>query len=167
MSDRPPIVLCVDEGERLDEHEDESVTESREEGERQDDRLGKEHFEGTDPGNKDLFEGESLLEGGDFVGSVDVGVGAVLASLLGDPVHHNSNSGLGNKSKMGELNSATKDQLIPSQQGPVTIYTGTMGHTWIQMLQRQSRNFSENPPTTGPRTEPPTEEKTTKATAYC
>ena len=35
------------------------------------------------------------------------------------------------------------------------------------MLQRQSRKFSENPPTTGPRTEPPTEEKTTKATAYC
>ena len=40
-------------------------------------------------------------------------------------------------------------------------------HTCSQMLQRQSRYSSEKPPTTGPRTEPPTDEKTTKATAYC
>ena len=139
MSDRTPVVLCVDEGEGLDEHEDESVAESGEEGECQDDRFGEEHLKGTDPGDDDLFEGESLLEGGDFIWSVEVGVGAVLASLLGDSVHHDGSSGLRDEDKMGELNSATKDQLISSQQGPMTMWMGTFGHTWIQMLQRQSR----------------------------
>ena len=115
MSDRTPVVLCVDEGEGLDEHKDESITESGEEGEGQDDGLGEEHLEGTDPGDDDLFEGESLLEGGDFIGSVEVGVGAVLASLLGDSIHHDRDSGLRDEDEMGELNSAAKDQLVSSQ----------------------------------------------------
>jgi hypothetical protein len=39
--------------------------------------------------------------------------------------------------------------------------------SWIQMFQRHARNCSTKPPTTGPKIEPPTEEKTMKATAYC
>ena len=35
------------------------------------------------------------------------------------------------------------------------------------MHQRHARYSSTKPPITGPRTEPPTDEKTTKATAYC
>lgn len=35
------------------------------------------------------------------------------------------------------------------------------------MLHRQLRYASVKPPTMGPRMEPPTDEKTTKATAYC
>ena len=166
MSDRTPVVLCVDEGEGLDEHEDESVAETGEEGQGQDDGFGKEHLEGTDPGDEDLFDGKSLLERGDFIRSVEVGVGAVLASLLGDSVHHDGSSGLGDEDKMEELNKATKDQLFIVSKAQCQC-AWDLGRTWIQMLQRQSRNFSENPPTTGPRTEPPTDEKTTKATAYC
>ena len=112
LRDNSEIVLRVDEGERLNEHEDKGVAESGEEGEDENDGFGKEHLEGTDPGNEDLLERESLLEGCDFVGSVDVGVGAILASLLGDPIHHDSSPSLWNKNKMSELNSAAEDQLV-------------------------------------------------------
>ena len=103
--------MGVDEGEGLDEHEDEGVAESGEEGEGEDDGFGEEHLEGTDPGDEDLFEGESLLEGCDFIGPIDVRVRAVLASFLGDPVHHDGSSGLRDEDEMKELNSAAEDQL--------------------------------------------------------
>ena len=105
--------MGVDEGEGLDEHEDEGIAESGEEGEGEDDGFGEKHFEGTDPGDDDLFERESLLEGRNFIGPVEVGVCAVLASLLGDPVHHDGNSGLGDEDQVSELNGAAEDQLHP------------------------------------------------------
>ena len=111
MGDGTPIVLGVDKGEGLDEHEDEGVAESGEEREGEDNGFGEEHLEGTDPGDDDLFEGESLLEGCDFVGPIEVGVCAGLASLLGDSVHHDGSSSLGDEDKMSELNGAAKYQL--------------------------------------------------------
>ena len=111
MGDRTPVVLGVDEGEGLDEHEDKSVAESGKEREGKDDGFGEEHFKGTDPGDKDLFERESLLEGRDFVRPVEIGVGASLAAFLGNAVHHYGGSGLGDEKKMGELNGAAENQL--------------------------------------------------------
>ena len=105
------VILCVYERKGLDEHEDEGVTETGEQGQGEDDGFGEEHFEGADPGDDDLFEGKSLLKWRDFVGPVEVGVCTVLASLLGDPVHHYRYSGLGDEDKMSELNGAAEDQL--------------------------------------------------------
>lgn len=121
LGDGTPVVLGVDKGEGLDEHEDEGVTEPGQEGKCEDNGFGKEHLEGTDPGDEHLFEGESLLEGCDFVGPVEVGVCAVLASLLSDPVHHDGSSGLGDEDQMSELDRAAKDQLISYQYGPVIV----------------------------------------------
>ena len=115
LGDSAPIVLGVDEGEGLDEHEDERVTESGEEGEGKDNGFGEEHLEGTDPGDEDLFERESLLERGDFIGTVKVGARAVLASLLGNPVHHDGSSSLGDEDKVSELNGTAEDQLSSGQ----------------------------------------------------
>ena len=56
---------------------------------------------------------------------------------------------------------------VSGTQTKCRIWTKPPKISWIQMLQRQSRKASEKPPTTGPRIEPPTEENTTKATAYC
>ena len=112
MGDGTPVVLGVDDGEGLDEHEDEGITESGEEGEGEDNGFGEEHLEGADPGDEDLFERESLLERRDFVGPVEVGVCAVLASLLSNPVHHDGGSGLWDEDKMSELNGAAEDQLM-------------------------------------------------------
>ena len=116
MGHGSPIVVGVDEREGLNKHEDEGVTESGEEGESEDDGFGEEHLERTEPGEDDLFEGEPLLKGCDFVGPVYVGVCAVLASLLGDPIHHDGSSGLGDENKMNKLNNAAKDQLNSGQQ---------------------------------------------------
>ena len=97
LCDGTKIVLSVDEGEGLDEHEDEGIAEAGKEGERKNDGFSEEHLEGPDPGDDDLLEGETPLEGRDFVGPVEVRVRSILASLLGDPVHHDSGSGLRNE----------------------------------------------------------------------
>ena len=55
MGDGAEAPLGVDEGEGLDEHEDESVAETGEEGEGEHDGFCEEHFEGTHPGDEDLF----------------------------------------------------------------------------------------------------------------
>ena len=47
------------------------------------------------------------------------------------------------------------------------IWTAPPKISCIQMFHLQARNSSTKPPTIGPRTEPPTEEKTMNATAYC
>lgn len=112
LGDSAPVILGVDEGERLDEHEDEGVAESGEEGEGEDNGFSEKHLEGTDPGDDDLFERESLLERCDLIGPVEVGSCAVLASLLGDPVHHDGGSGLGDEDEVSKLNGAAEDQLI-------------------------------------------------------
>ena len=112
MSDGTEVVLFVDKREGLDEHEDKGVTETGEQGQGEDDGFGEEHLEGADPGDNDLFEGESLLKGRDLVGSVKVGVCAVLASLLRDFVHHDGDSGLGHEEEMSGLNGDAEDKLV-------------------------------------------------------
>lgn len=97
LGDGTKIVLGVDEGEGLDEHENEGIAEAGKEGKRENDGFGEEHLEGPDPGDNDLFERESRLEGRNFVGPVEVRLRSVLASLLGDPVHHDGGSGLRNE----------------------------------------------------------------------
>ena len=76
------VPLLVDEAEGLEEHEDEDVAEAGEEGERQRDGLGQEHFEGLDPGDEDLFGGEAVLEKHELIRAPEVDGRAVLFALL-------------------------------------------------------------------------------------
>ena len=110
MGNGPEVVLSVDEGEGLDEHEDEGVTESGEEGECEDNGFSKKHLERTGPSDEDLLDRESPPERRDFIGAPDVGI-AFLASPLGDSVHHDCSSGLRDEKKVSELNGAAKNQL--------------------------------------------------------
>lgn len=73
------VPLIVDQCERLDEHKNQSVGETREKRQDEDNGLGKEHLEGTNPGDHDLFGGEAVLEGDELVRTPDIRVGVGLA----------------------------------------------------------------------------------------
>mgnify|MGYP006900021351 CR=1 FL=1 len=120
--DGTEIPLFVDEGEGLDEHEDEGVAETAQQGQRQDDRLGDEHPERADPGDQDLLHGEALLEGDELVGAIDVGVLAALAPLLGDAVHQDGRPGLGDKQQVHNLHKRAEDELDPHVPAPVEVF---------------------------------------------
>jgi hypothetical protein len=112
------VPLLVDEHEGLNEHEDQGVGETGQQGQDEHDGLGEEHLEGTDPGHEDLFGGEAVFEGDEFVGTPDVGfLAAVLdgfgAALLGDAVQHDCCAGFGDGEEVDGLDEAAEDQLDP------------------------------------------------------
>ena len=105
----------------MDEHKDQGVRESRQEGQSEDDGLGKEHSERTHPGQEYFFERKPFLERRDLVWAVDVWVFAGCASFLGDPVHQDGRSGFGDKDQMDNLHSATEDELDPNAPTPCKV----------------------------------------------
>ncbi len=111
------ILVSIEETEGLNEHEDQGVAETRQEGQREDNGLGQEHLEWSSPSNEDLFDRESLLERCDLVGTPDVF--ALGASLLCDFVHHDGRPGFGYEKEMSELDCASKDELNPDTPSPV------------------------------------------------
>lgn len=110
------IPLCVDETEGLDLHEDESVCETGQERQNQDDGLGEEHGERANPCVDELAPGEALTEGLDLVGAPDVL--AVLSPLLGDVVNHDGGAGLGDGDQVQDLDEAAEDKLNPDAPSP-------------------------------------------------
>ena len=105
----------------MDEHEDEGIRETGEEGEGEYDGFGQEHLEGPDPSEYDLFERESLFEGSDFIRAVEIGVCAGCATFLRNFVHHDGRAGLGDKDEMGDLDDTAKDELDPDGPSPMEI----------------------------------------------
>lgn len=110
------IPLRVDETEGLDLHENESICEARQERQDQDDGLGKEHGEWTNPGVDELAPCKALTEWLDFVGAPDVL--AILPALLGDVVDHDSGAGLGDSDQVQDLDKGTEDELDPDAPPP-------------------------------------------------
>ena len=105
----------------MDEHEDQSVRESGQEGQGEDDGLGQEHFEWTHPGQEDFFERKPVLERGNFVGAIDVRVLAGCTSLLCDSVHQDGGSSFRDKDQVDKLHRTTKDELNPDAPLPCEV----------------------------------------------
>ncbi|KAI6766073.1 hypothetical protein HG530_007143 [Fusarium avenaceum] len=114
------VPLAIDQSKGLDEHEDQSVGETRKKRQDQNDRLGEEHLEGTGPCDEDLLGGETLSEGNKLIGTPDVGV-CLLSALLGNAVHENGASRLGHSQEMDDLDEATEDKLDPDGPAPVEV----------------------------------------------
>lgn len=118
--DGAKVPLLVDEGQRLDEHEDQSVGETGEQRQDQDNGLCQEHLEGSGPCLEHFFRGESVLERDELVRSPHVGV-TILPSLLCDPVHHDGSPGFRNREEMKGLDSSTEDELNPNRPRPIQV----------------------------------------------
>ena len=119
------VPLLVDKAEGLEEHEDEGVAEAGEEGERQHNGLGQEHFEGPDPGDEDFSGGEAILEGHELVRAPEVDgrtvLFALLASSLSDLIHHAGRPRLGDDEEVEELHGTSEDELDPDAPAPAEI----------------------------------------------
>ena len=111
--DSGKVPLLVHKAVGLDEHEDQSVGETREERENQDDGLGQEHLEGAHPGDQDFLGGESLAEGNELVRTPEVL--ALGAALLSNAVHHDGGSSLRDSEEVDELDGTSKDELDPDR----------------------------------------------------
>lgn len=104
--------LLIHQSEGLNEHEDEGVGKAREERKNQDNRLGKEHLEGADPGDEDLLSREAVSEWDKLVRTPNV-LARLLAALLGDAVHQDGGSSLGNSEAVNKLDESTQNELDP------------------------------------------------------
>lgn len=92
--------MLVYQREGLNEHEDESVGEAREQREHQDNGLGQEHLKWTNPGEEHLLGRESVTERHQLIWPPDIGAGILLSPLLRNAVHHNGGSRFGDRSKV-------------------------------------------------------------------
>ncbi len=110
--------LAIHQRQRLNEHENQSITETTQERQSQHNGLSEEHAEGTNPGDQELTRRETLAKRQAFGWTVDVRVLATLAHFLCNSVHHHGGTGLGNKQEMHDLNKPTKDQLDPNVPAP-------------------------------------------------
>lgn len=119
--DDAEVPLLVDKRKGLDEHEDERIAEAGQKRQGQDDWLGKEHAEGTDPDHQDFLHGKAFFEGSHLVGAVDIRLLAARTSLLGDAIHHDGCTGFGHEQKMGSLDRDTEDELKPDAPCPVEV----------------------------------------------
>jgi hypothetical protein len=107
---------------RLQEHENDSIRETRKQGQDQDDGLGQEHAEWAHPSSQDLAWVKSLFESPELVWSPDVDRLAVLlaflATLLRDPVHEDGCTSLGDDDGVGDLDGPAEDELDPDVPAP-------------------------------------------------
>jgi hypothetical protein len=124
------------------------IGETRQQRKRQDDRLGQEHAEWAHPCDHDLTEVEALLKSAQLIGAPE---------LIGLPFFSPS------ARRFLAMRSMRTVVRVSGTKMACAICTAPPKMSWIQMFQRQARNCSTKPPTMGPSTEPPTEEKTMKA----
>lgn len=114
--------LFVHRAVRLEESEDQSVGETGEKRQAEDDWLGEEHAERAQHGDGQLLGWQTLEEAtADFVGTVEVGVLARLALLLCDAVKDASNAGLRDQEEVKSLSNDTEDELNPEVPLPCQI----------------------------------------------
>ena len=111
--------LLVHDGEALKEGEDKSVRETGQQRQAEDDGLAQQHVEGAKQDCASFLHRDAgLLQ---FVGAVDVGVLARLATLLGDLIHDDGGAGLGHKED-DKLDGTTEDELNPEEPAPAKDY---------------------------------------------
>lgn len=133
------IPLLVDQRERLDEHEDESITETTEEGERKDNRLGEEHLKWPNHRRAKFLDSKSLFERNKFVWSPQVESGILLTSLLGNVVHHDGASGFGNEEEVKKLDETAENELEPDRPTPVKVGFSKAANDWTDNATADGR----------------------------
>ena len=112
------VLISIDKGEGLDEHEHQSVRETGQERQHQYDRLGCEHSKRSHPGDDDLFRGQAFADWRHLVRTPNVHTWIRLAALLGNLVHHDRGPSFRNKDQMCQLDGASKDELDPDAPAP-------------------------------------------------
>lgn len=97
------------------ESEDESIRETREKRQAEDNGLADEHLERTKPDLARFLKRDT--RGLEFIGSVDVGVLAGLATTLGLLVEEDGRTTLGHE-EMDDLDNTTEDEHDPEEPLP-------------------------------------------------
>lgn len=124
--------LLVNDGKRLNKHEDEGVGETREKRQSQDNGLGEEHLEWSTPSDQDLLGGEAIPEWNKLVRTVDVCIDTRLAPLLGNVVHHDCTPSFGYDDQMKNLDESSKDELNPDTPSPVEKFLTETTNDWTK-----------------------------------
>lgn len=122
-NDRPGLsksaeapTLLVHDGETFEEGEDQSIGETGEEGQAEDDRLAHKHVEGSDPNLAGFFGRNTRLF--QLVGSIDIGVFSTLTAALGFAIDQDGGTTLGHEEDDG-LRHASEDELDPEEPLPI------------------------------------------------